>query len=149
LGDSDLVPTKLIDTQYMETASDDWLVDFNGDGLPDMAIGRLPVRSAAEALRLATKIAGYDGQPSAGTMLLVSDLNDGFDFESAATCCAARCHPTFESRPSSAATWTMRRESQTDRRNQSRADHRQLRRSWFAGSVARQHSHFGGRRPAD
>jgi hypothetical protein len=83
LGDSDLVPTKLIDTQYMETASDDWLVDFNGDGLPDMAIGRLPVRSAAEALRLATKIAGYDGQPSAGTMLLVSDLNDGFDFESA------------------------------------------------------------------
>ncbi|MEK6302004.1 MAG: C25 family cysteine peptidase [Acidobacteriota bacterium] len=82
-GDSDLVPTKLIDTQYLETASDDWLVDFNRDGLPDMAIGRLPVRSAAEALRLATKIAGYDEQRSAGTLLLVSDHNDTFDFESA------------------------------------------------------------------
>ncbi len=82
-GDSDLVPTKLIDTQYMETASDDWLVDFNGDGLPDMAIGRLPARSATEALRLATKIASYDGQPSAGTLLLVNDHNDTYDFGSA------------------------------------------------------------------
>ena len=82
-GDSDRVPTKLIDTQYMETASDDWLVDFNDDGLPDMAIGRLPVRSAAEASRLATKIAGYDGQRSPGTLLLVSDHDDSFDFEGA------------------------------------------------------------------
>ncbi|HSE36229.1 MAG TPA: C25 family cysteine peptidase, partial [Blastocatellia bacterium] len=82
-GDSDLIPTKLIDTQYMETASDDWLVDFNGDGLPDMSIGRLPVRSSDEALRLATKIAGYDRQQSTRRLLLVSDQNDSFDFEAA------------------------------------------------------------------
>ncbi len=82
-GDSDLVPTKLIETQYMETASDDWLVDFDGDGLPDMAIGRLPVRSADEALRLANKIVSYDSQPSSGSLLLVNDQNDTYDFGSA------------------------------------------------------------------
>src|SRR5262249_19630372 len=38
-GDWDLVPTKLIDTQFMETASDSWLADFDGDGIEDMAIG--------------------------------------------------------------------------------------------------------------
>jgi len=95
LGDSDLVPTKLIDTQYMETASDDWLVDFNGDGLPDLAIGRLPVRSADEASRLAAKIAGYDGQPSSGTLLLVSDHNDTFDFENASNMLRASVPPNI------------------------------------------------------
>ena len=34
LGNLDFVPTKLIDTSGMETASDDWLVDFNNDGQP-------------------------------------------------------------------------------------------------------------------
>jgi len=82
-GDGDFVPTRLVDTELMETASDDWFVDFNNDGLPDMAIGRLPVRSAEEALSVATKIAGYDGQRSSGTLLLVTDHNDTFDFESA------------------------------------------------------------------
>ena len=49
LGNQDFLPTKLLDTAYMETASDDWFVDFNGDGLPDMAVGRLPVQTAEEA----------------------------------------------------------------------------------------------------
>jgi len=43
------VPTKLIDTVYLETASDDWFVDLNSDGLPEVAIGRLPVQTAEEA----------------------------------------------------------------------------------------------------
>ncbi|HZM87215.1 MAG TPA: C25 family cysteine peptidase, partial [Blastocatellia bacterium] len=82
-GDTDLIPTKLVDTQLMETASDDWLVDFNGDALPDMAIGRLPVRTASEALALASKIVGYNLQQPAERLLLVSDHNDTFDFGSA------------------------------------------------------------------
>ena len=41
-GNSDFVPTKLIDTQLMETFSDSWLADFDGDGVEDMALGRLP-----------------------------------------------------------------------------------------------------------
>ena len=31
-GDFDLVPTRLVDTRLMETASDDWFTDFNDDG---------------------------------------------------------------------------------------------------------------------
>ena len=49
-GDSDFVPTRLIDTLLMETASDEWLADFDGDGLAEMALGRLPVRTAGAKL---------------------------------------------------------------------------------------------------
>ncbi|HWO02276.1 MAG TPA: C25 family cysteine peptidase, partial [Blastocatellia bacterium] len=43
---TDFVPTKLIDTSLLETSSDDWLTDFEGDGITDMAVGRLPVDTA-------------------------------------------------------------------------------------------------------
>jgi peptidase C25-like protein len=81
-GDNDFVPTRLIDTQTMETASDDWLTDFDGDGLGEMAVGRLPVRSSAEASSLAAKIVGYDrsGQPE-GALLVADESSDGADFE--------------------------------------------------------------------
>lgn len=48
-GEYDLVPTKLINREYMEMASDDWLADFNEDGLPDLGVGRLPARQAKAA----------------------------------------------------------------------------------------------------
>src|SRR5262249_48497655 len=38
LGSRDFVPTKTVDTQYMETASDDWFADFDNDGVPEMAV---------------------------------------------------------------------------------------------------------------
>ncbi len=83
LGDNDFVPTKLVETAFNETASDDWLVDFNGDLLPDLAVGRLPVRTAQEASALVTKIVSYDQSPRSDEVLLVADRNDGFDFETA------------------------------------------------------------------
>jgi predicted extracellular nuclease len=82
-GDFDLVPTKLLDTQYMETASDDWLADFTGNGLAEMAVGRLPVRGADEATRMIAKIINYERTTNADGALIVSDSNDGFNFESA------------------------------------------------------------------
>ncbi len=83
-GDNDFVPTKLIDTQLMETASDEWLADFNGDGLAEMAVGRLPVRSSREAFNIVTKIIGYDkvGRPE-GALLVADDSSDGSDYEAA------------------------------------------------------------------
>jgi hypothetical protein len=77
----DFVPTKTVDTQYMETASDDWFADFDGDGIPEMAVGRLPVRTAAEAAAVVDKIIGYEQAPRAAAReaLLVSDTG----FESA------------------------------------------------------------------
>lgn len=87
-GDLDFVPTKLIDTIYLETASDDWFADFNDDGLAEMFVGRLPVRTASETAALVSKIAGYDSTDGksviAGrSVLLVADKNDGFNFEQA------------------------------------------------------------------
>ena len=85
MGDNDLVPTKLVETTNNEAATDDWFVDFNGDGVPDMAIGRLPVRNAAETAAMVTKIVGYDQSQPTNKALLVADHNDGFDFEDADT----------------------------------------------------------------
>ncbi|HWO00074.1 MAG TPA: C25 family cysteine peptidase, partial [Blastocatellia bacterium] len=87
-GDFDFVPTRLIDTFYLETASDDWFADFNDDGLAEMSIGRLPVRTASESAALVSKIVNYDSAgvktPVSGrSVLLVADKNDGFNFEQA------------------------------------------------------------------
>lgn len=85
LGDYDFVPTKLVDTTYFETAADDWFVDFNGDGLPEMAIGRLPVRTLEQAQAVIAKIISYEQSAGSGRdVVLVADMNgEDFDFEGA------------------------------------------------------------------
>jgi Peptidase family C25 len=80
-GDWNLVPTKLVDTIAMETASDDWLADFDGDGLPELAVGRLPARAASEVSLMVSKIIDYDRSLPPQDVLFVSDSNDGIDFE--------------------------------------------------------------------
>jgi hypothetical protein len=82
-GEYDVVPTKLINTEYMETASDDWLVDFDEDDLPDLAIGRLPARTLTEATVMVNKLLSYALVAAPDSALLVADQNDGFDFEKA------------------------------------------------------------------
>lgn len=83
LGNSDFVPTKLFDAQLGETASDDWLADFDGDGLVEMAVGRLPVRTAQEAALMVAKIIGYEPSEAGEGILLVADRNRGYDFATA------------------------------------------------------------------
>lgn len=84
LGEWDLVPTKQIETTFMETASDDWFVDFNLDGLPEMAIGRLPVRTLQEASAVVSKIVAYTISGSPEGAVVIADRNDGYNFEAAA-----------------------------------------------------------------
>ena len=84
-GDFDLVPTRLVDTRLMETASDDWFTDFNDDGTADIPLGRLPVRTTQELASMIGKIAAYDGLSRADGVLLVSDSPEGFDFSAAST----------------------------------------------------------------
>jgi hypothetical protein len=82
----DFVPTKLVDTAYMETASDDWLADLNGDGVSDIALGRLPGGTAKEVSRMVAKILLYEQERQLGTpargALLVADT--GFEAKSGA-----------------------------------------------------------------
>ena len=84
-GDNDLVPTKLVDTVFMETASDEWLADFDNDGLAEVAVGRLPVRTAAETSKMVAKIVGYESLSPSEEVLLVSDESSGYNFEGAST----------------------------------------------------------------
>jgi len=83
LGDTDFVPTMFVQTEHIETASDDALADFNDDGIPEMAVGRLPALTAQEATTMVNKVVGYDQGAKGDGVLLVADINDGFDFEGA------------------------------------------------------------------
>jgi hypothetical protein len=76
-GHPDLVPTKIVDTTLLETASDDWYGDFQGSGIPEMAIGRLPASTTEEAAAMVAKIVRHEG--ASGTqdgVLVVADRPD-------------------------------------------------------------------------
>jgi Peptidase family C25 len=91
LGDFDLAPTKLIDTASMETASDDWFVDDDQDGVPEAAMGRISVRTSAEATTVVQKILGYAGAAdlSQGGLFVTDPSEDGLDFQGASAAGAA------------------------------------------------------------
>ena len=83
-GHLDLVPTKIVPSQFLMTASDDWFSDFNGTGMPTIATGRLPVSTVAEANLVASKVATYEGEATDGSWtsqaLMVADYNDTENF---------------------------------------------------------------------
>ncbi|HEV8432051.1 MAG TPA: C25 family cysteine peptidase, partial [Thermoanaerobaculia bacterium] len=86
MGAFDFVPTKMVPTVYLKTASDDWFTDFDGDGIADIPVGRIPVRSLDDANLVVSKIAGR-GTPSgawASTAAFAHDIADDFDFGAAA-----------------------------------------------------------------
>lgn len=84
-GRYDLLPSKLVDAGAMETASDDWFADFDDDGISDVAVGRLPVRTPAEASTVVGKIISRTYDPAQTSALMVADRDgaDGYNFESA------------------------------------------------------------------
>ena len=76
--DRNLVPTKLVDTSMLETSADGWIADFNDDGIEDIAIGRLPAGTEAEATRMVGKVTRpRDTVREQKTNLFVAD--SGFD----------------------------------------------------------------------
>jgi uncharacterized repeat protein (TIGR01451 family) len=83
-GFFDFVPTKIIVTSELKTASDDWFSDFKNAGLGQIPTGRVPVRTADEAKTVVAKILAYEQDSDRGTWinqaLLVADRNDAIDF---------------------------------------------------------------------
>jgi hypothetical protein len=79
-GNLDLVPTAIVPTGTMMTASDDWFSDFKGYGMPTVATGRLPVSTKDEATTTIAKISMYEGQSTNGpwtaNALFVADKDD-------------------------------------------------------------------------
>ncbi len=85
LGELDLVPTGMIDSDFSESASDDALVDFDNDSLTEIAVGRFPVKTALETTRIINKIMTYEQANAGDTQqrgaVMVSDHFDIYDFE--------------------------------------------------------------------
>ncbi|MGA8806747.1 MAG: C25 family cysteine peptidase, partial [Thermoanaerobaculia bacterium] len=82
IGAFDYVPTKLVPTALLRTASDDWFVDFNNDGIADIPVGRIPVRTPADAALVIGKITSR-GKPSGAwtrSALFVNDVTTDYDF---------------------------------------------------------------------
>lgn len=84
LGNDDAIPTKLVDTAYLETSSDDWFTDLDGDGAADIPIGRLAVRTPSEAAAVVAKILGYETQSDASwarRAIAVTDVDPEIPFD--------------------------------------------------------------------
>ena len=83
-GNLDLVPTRIVPTATLMTASDDWFSDFSNTGMPTIATGRLPVSTADEAATVVGKIVAYEGQSTNGpwtsNALMVADKDDTESF---------------------------------------------------------------------
>lgn len=74
----DVIPTGFVDTHVNETASDDWLVDFDDDSIPELAIGRLPAETAGELAVMVNKAVAH--APVKNPALILSGKNSGNDF---------------------------------------------------------------------
>ncbi len=85
VGNFDFVPTMMIDTDFMETCSDDVLADLDGNGIADIPVGRLPARTAAEADLMVSKIVNFSPANPPQTAMLVADTQGSyyFNFEQA------------------------------------------------------------------
>jgi hypothetical protein len=86
-GYNSFIPTKLVDTIYTETPSDDTLADFNDDGLAELPIGRIPAKSGAYVTQQLNKVTSFEqsvannnGLAQRGA-LFVSDAPVGYDFQ--------------------------------------------------------------------
>jgi hypothetical protein len=81
----DLLPTPLVKSTFLWTASDPSLAAVNGDdAIPDLAIGRLSAGSPAEAEAAVQKLLAFEqgGQTLSGKAVLVADNPDkAGDFE--------------------------------------------------------------------
>jgi uncharacterized repeat protein (TIGR01451 family) len=78
-GDN-LVPTLMTETPQMLSPSDNLFADVDGDHVPDIAIGRLPVLTAEELRGVISKIIAYENTPGRRIIMLADNQDDGGNF---------------------------------------------------------------------
>ena len=86
IGFFNYVPTRIVNTVYTETGSDDSLTDFNNDGLAEISIGRVPVRNGQSVINILAKVTSFEQSLSApldrGALFAydVFDAQNNYDF---------------------------------------------------------------------
>jgi uncharacterized repeat protein (TIGR01451 family) len=99
-GNLDMVPTFIVPTTSLMTASDDWFSDFNNSGVPTIATGRLPVSTIDEATTVGSKISTYEGRSTNGpwtaNALFVADKDDTESFTPDSQTVAAQLPPAMQ-----------------------------------------------------
>jgi len=114
-GSINYMPTVMFDSLNEETASDDALVDFNNDGLAELAIGRIPARSGDAVTNVLNKTMQFEQNSTSQNLsrgvLFAYDAPIGFDFKAASqqmasqlpvgttTSMEGRCDPNFPTFP--------------------------------------------------
>jgi len=78
-GSVSFIPTPYVRTDPLVafTPADPLLADVDGDGLPDVPIGRLPVRTSAELTRVISKILAFEAGETRRTAVFTADGRDG------------------------------------------------------------------------
>ncbi|MBX3282447.1 MAG: hypothetical protein KF756_08220 [Acidobacteria bacterium] len=77
------IPTRIVNTVYTETGSDEAMGDFDEDGLSELAIGRIPGKAPEDIQAALDKTIVWENgvrDLSRGT-LFAYDLPDGYDFQ--------------------------------------------------------------------
>lgn len=91
-----LVPPLMASTPTGLFPSDNRLVDFDGDSVPDVAVGRVTARSAAELDAYVDKVIAYEnGAPSGRALFLADDAPDGGGFDETSDELAAVLPPPY------------------------------------------------------
>lgn len=84
-GYNNAIPSRLVTTIFTETASDESLADFDDDGLSEIAIGRIPARTAASVTTALNKTMNWETNLPANPLtrggLFAYDQNDGYEFD--------------------------------------------------------------------
>lgn len=101
-GSVSFIPTPYVATsRFVRYApADPLLADLDGDGTPDLALGRLPVRTLSEAEEAVRKILAYEAQSGGASTLLIAgpqDLQAGADFTLASEAFASGLPNTWTS----------------------------------------------------
>jgi hypothetical protein len=96
---SNLLPALLVTTEEGLAPADAGFADFDGDGLPSMAIGRIPAVTAEDLRAYVDKIAAYESAPggdwTARALLVADDPDHAGDFPAASTALAGALAPGF------------------------------------------------------
>lgn len=90
-----LIPPALVPTLYGLATSDNNLADIDGDHMPDMAIGRLPVLTSQELQDVIGKIKTFESSRSNQVILLADIPDEGGEFTAESVALAGLFPPEY------------------------------------------------------